>query len=53
MLLAGAAAGWVGYQFEWPWPIHLTVAILVGMAGRRDSGAAWSASSRPAPARTR
>ena len=38
MLLAGAAAGWIGYQFEWPWPIHLTVAILAGMA----VGALWA-----------
>ena len=37
MLMAGAAAGWVGYQFEWPWPIHLTVAILAGML----AGAIW------------
>jgi simple sugar transport system permease protein len=37
MLLAGAAAGWVGYQFEWPWPIHLTVAIVAGMI----AGAIW------------
>jgi ABC-type uncharacterized transport system permease subunit len=37
MLLAGAASGWVGYQFEWPWPIHLTVAIIVGMV----AGAIW------------
>ena len=37
MLLAGAAAGWVGYQFELPWPIHLTLAILAGMA----AGALW------------
>ena len=40
MLLAGAAAGWIGYQFEWPWPIHLTVAILAGMA----VGALWGGS---------
>ena len=38
MLLAGAAAGWVGYNFEWPWPIHLTVAIVAGMA----AGAIWA-----------
>jgi len=37
MLMAGAAAGWVGYQFELPAPIHLTLAILVGMA----AGAIW------------
>jgi simple sugar transport system permease protein len=38
MLMAGAAAGWVGYHFEWPWPIHLTVAILAGML----AGALWA-----------
>lgn len=37
MLLAGATAGWVGYQFELPWVLHLTVAIVAGMA----SGALW------------
>jgi simple sugar transport system permease protein len=31
MLLAGAASGWVAYQFELPWPIHLTLAIVAGM----------------------
>ena len=38
MLLAGAAAGWVGYQFDLPWPIHLTLAIVAGMA----AGALWA-----------
>ena len=38
MLLAGAAAGWVGYQFELPWPVHLTLAIVAGMA----AGAIWA-----------
>jgi simple sugar transport system permease protein len=37
MLLAGAAAGWIGYQFELPWPIHLTLAIVTGMV----AGAIW------------
>ena len=37
MLMAGAAAGWVGYQFELPTPIHVTLAILAGMA----AGAIW------------
>jgi len=37
MLLAGAAAGWIGYQFELPWPIHLTLAIVTGMV----AGALW------------
>src|SRR6478752_1229247 len=37
VLMAGAAAGWVGYQFELPTAIHLTLAIVVGMA----AGALW------------
>jgi general nucleoside transport system permease protein len=37
MLMAGAAAGWVGYQFDLPAPIHLPLAILAGMA----AGAIW------------
>ena len=37
MLLAGAAAGWVGYQVELPWPLHLTLAIAAGML----AGALW------------
>ena len=37
MLIAGAAAGWVGFPFELPWPIHVIVAILVGIVG----GALW------------
>lgn len=37
MLMAGAGAGWVGYQFELPWPVHLTLAIVVGML----AGALW------------
>lgn len=31
MLIGGAAAGWVGYQFEMPAPIHITLAVLAGM----------------------
>src|SRR6478735_4448273 len=27
MLMAGAASGWVAYQFELPWVLHLTLAI--------------------------
>ncbi len=48
MLLAGAAAGWVGYQFDWPWPIHLTVAILAGMV----AGALWGGLAGVLKART-
>jgi simple sugar transport system permease protein len=38
MLLAGAAAGWVGYELELPWVLHLTLAIVVGML----AGALWA-----------
>ena len=31
MLLAGAAAGWVGINVDLPGPLHLAVAILAGM----------------------
>ena len=31
MLLAGAAAGWVGINVDLPFPLHLAVAILAGM----------------------
>ena len=37
MLMAGAASGWIGYQFELPWPIHLTLAIVAGLV----AGAIW------------
>jgi len=37
MLMAGAGAGWVGYQFDLPAPVHLTLAIAVGML----AGALW------------
>ena len=38
MLLAGAAAGWVGFKFELPWPIHLTLAVAAAMV----AGAIWA-----------
>jgi ABC-type uncharacterized transport system permease subunit len=37
MLIAAAAAGWVGYSFDIPFPLHLIVALLAGIAG----GAIW------------
>ena len=37
MLIAAAAAGWVGYSFDIPFPLHLIIALLVGIAG----GAIW------------
>jgi len=48
MLLAGAAAGWVGYQFELPWVLHLTLAIAVGML----AGALWGGIAGLLKART-
>jgi ABC-type uncharacterized transport system permease subunit len=37
MLIAAAAAGWVGFSFDLPWGVHLVVALLAGLAG----GAIW------------
>ncbi|CAN5512914.1 ABC transporter permease [soil metagenome] len=37
MLIAAAAAGWVGFSFDMPFPLHLIVALLAGIAG----GAIW------------
>ena len=48
MLLAGAAAGWVGYQFDLPWVLHLTLAILAGMV----AGALWAGLAGLLKART-
>jgi simple sugar transport system permease protein len=31
MLIAGAAAGWVGFEFDLPWPVHLFFAVAAGM----------------------
>jgi ABC-type uncharacterized transport system permease subunit len=39
MLMAAAAAGWVGYQLDLPWPLHLSLAIAAGML----AGALWAA----------
>jgi simple sugar transport system permease protein len=38
MLIAGAAAGWVGYQFEMPTVLHLSLALIAAMI----AGAIWS-----------
>jgi ABC-type uncharacterized transport system permease subunit len=38
MLIAAAAAGWVGFSFDLPWGVHLVVALLAGLAG----GAIWA-----------
>jgi len=48
MLLAGAAAGWVGYQFDLPWVFHLTLAIVAGML----AGAVWAGLAGVLKART-
>ena len=38
MLAAAAAAGWVGFGLEMPWPIHMLVAMIAGIA----AGALWA-----------
>ncbi|RWZ68498.1 ABC transporter permease [Labedella populi] len=38
MLIAAAAAGWVGFSFHLPWGIHLIVAVIAGIVG----GALWA-----------
>jgi ABC-type uncharacterized transport system permease subunit len=48
MLLAGAAAGWVGFKFELPWPIHLTLAVAAAMV----AGAIWAGIAGLLKART-
>jgi simple sugar transport system permease protein len=37
MLIAAAAAGWVGFSFDLPWGVHLIVALVAGIVG----GALW------------
>lgn len=38
MLAAAATAGWVGFAFQMPWPLHMLVAMAAGMA----AGALWA-----------
>ncbi len=38
MLVAAAAAGWVGFSWSMPWPLHMLVAMAVGML----AGALWA-----------
>ncbi|MCU1515225.1 MAG: transporter permease [Microbacteriaceae bacterium] len=38
MLMAAAAAGWVGFSFDMPFPLHLVVALAAGIA----AGALWA-----------
>ena len=48
MLLAGAAAGWVGFAFDLPAIVHIPLAILAGIA----VGAGWGALAGVLKART-
>lgn len=48
MLMGGAAAGWVGYQFEMPMVLHLTLALLGAMV----AGALWGGLAGLLKART-
>ena len=48
MLLAGAASGWVAYQFDLPGVVHLPFAILLGML----AGALWAGIAGVLKART-
>ena len=48
MLVAGGAAGWVGFQLDLPAVVHLPLAILVGMA----AGALWGGVAGLLKART-
>jgi ABC-type uncharacterized transport system permease subunit len=48
MLIAGGAAGWVGFKLDLPMIIHLPLAILVGMA----VGALWGGIAGLLKART-
>ena len=48
MLVAGGAAGWIGFQLDLPLIVHLPLAILVGMA----AGALWGGLAGLLKART-
>lgn len=48
MLLAGAAAGWVGFKLDLPLIVHLPLAIVVGMV----AGALWAGIAGVLKART-
>lgn len=48
MLIAGAAAGWVGYQFDLPAVLHLSLALVAAMLG----GALWAGLAGVLKART-
>jgi general nucleoside transport system permease protein len=48
MLVAGGAAGWVGFQLDLPFVVHLPLAVLVGMT----AGALWGGLAGLLKART-
>jgi ABC-type uncharacterized transport system permease subunit len=48
MLVAAAAAGWVGFAVDLPWGVHLLVALLAGLA----AGAIWAGIAGVLKART-
>jgi len=48
MLVAGAAAGWVGTELDLPFPLQLVVAVVAGMIG----GALWAGVAGLLKART-
>ncbi len=48
ILIAAAAAGWIGATLDLPWGLHLVVAVAAGVAG----GAAWAGIAGVLKART-
>jgi general nucleoside transport system permease protein len=48
MLIAAAAAGWVGFAVDLPWGLHMLVALLAGLVG----GALWAGIAGVLKART-
>ena len=48
MLMAAAAAGWVGTSMNLPWPMHMLVAIIAGIV----AGSLWAAIAGILKART-
>ncbi|PFG33725.1 ABC transporter permease [Sanguibacter antarcticus] len=38
MLVAAIAAGWIGFGLDMPWPLHMLVAMIAGIA----AGALWA-----------
>ena len=48
MLMAGAAAGWIGYQFEMPAVLHVSLALIAAMV----AGGLWAGIAGVLKART-